>query len=99
MAPKSPQASILEALLINFKQVLLVFESFFHQLDSFLSAPAVGRGNNRKQLTVQSKLNDGCNALHSSVQLKNEQMLMAGQGTVAGRPKASGYSNFDEICA
>ena len=94
MAPKSPQASILEALLINFGPFLPVFETFFYRLVSFLSAPAVGRGSNRKQLTAHSKLNDGCdgNALHNSVQHKNEKMLMAGQGTVAGRPKASGYN-------
>ena len=92
MAPKSPQASILEALPINLNPSLPVFESFFYRLVSFLSAPAVGRGSNRKQLTAQSKLNDGCdgNALHNSVQHKNDQMLMVGQGTVVGRPKASG---------
>ena len=75
MAPKSPQASILEALLINFEPFLPVFETFFYRLVSFLSAPAVGRGSNRKQLTVHSKLNDGCdgNALHNSAQHKNEK--------------------------
>ena len=74
MAPKSPQASILEALLINFGPFLPVFETFFYRLVSFLSAPAVGRGSNRKQLTAHSKLNDGCdgNALHNSAQHKNE---------------------------
>ena len=54
MAPKSPQASILEALLINFVPFLPVFETFFYRLVSFLSAPAVGRGSNRKQLTASS---------------------------------------------
>ena len=32
MAPKSPQASILEALLINFAQLLPIFETFFIDL-------------------------------------------------------------------
>ena len=75
MAPKSPQASILEALLINFEPFLPVFETFFYRLVSFLSAPAVGRGSNRKQLTIHSKLNHGCdgNALHNSAQHKNEK--------------------------
>ena len=70
-----------------------MFSKALFRLVSFLSAPAVGRGSNRKQVTAQSKLNDGCdgNVLHNSVQHKNEQILMAGQGTVAGRPKASGY--------
>ena len=55
-------------------------KAFFYRLVSFLSALAVGRESNRKQVTAQSKLNDGCdgNALHNSVQHKNEQMLMAG---------------------
>ena len=75
MAPKSPQASILDALLINFGSFLPVFETFFYRLVSFLSAPAVGRGSNRKQLTIHSKLNHGCdgNALHNSAQHKNEK--------------------------
>ena len=60
MAPKSPQASILEALVANFEPFLAVFESFFCRRVSFLSAPAVGRRSNRKQLTAHSKLNDGC---------------------------------------
>ena len=35
------------------------FRKFFYRLASFLSAPAVGRGSNRKQPTAHSKLNDG----------------------------------------
>ena len=33
--------------------------NLFYRLVSLLSAPAVGRGSNRKQLTTHSKLNDG----------------------------------------
>ena len=60
----------------SFKQFLLIFNCFrnlFHRLVSFLSAPAVGRGSNRKQLTAHIKLNDGCdgNALHNSAQHKH----------------------------
>ena len=71
MSPKSPQASILEALLIIF----YLFRNLFYRLVSFLSAPAVGRGSNRKQLTIHSKLHDGCdgNALHSNAQHKHEK--------------------------
>ena len=63
---------------------------FFSRLVSFLSAPAVGRGSNRKQLTIHSKLNDGCdgNALHNSAQHKHEKCWWP----VRGRPKASGFS-------
>ena len=73
MAPKSPQASILEALLIDFNPFVIVFEPVFCRLVAFFSAPAVGRGSNRKQLTIHSKLNDGCdgNALHNIAQHKN----------------------------
>ena len=57
----------------QFSTILPVFETFFNRLVSFLSAAAVGRGSNRKQLTAHNKLNDGCdgNALHNSAQHKN----------------------------
>ena len=92
MIPKSPQVSILEALLTNFAPFLSVFETFFIDLfHPYLHLMWV-EGATKKQLTAHSKLNDGCdgNVLHNSVQHKNEQILMAGQGTVAGRPKANG---------
>ena len=55
--------------------IFTCFRNLFYRLVSFLSAPAVGRGSNRKQLTVHSKLNDGCdgNALHNNAQHKNEK--------------------------
>ena len=55
--------------------IFTCFRNLFYRLVSLLSAPAVGRGSNRKQLTAHSKLNDGCdgNALHNSAQHKNEK--------------------------
>ena len=59
----------------QFWTIFTCFRNLFYRLVSFLSAPAVGRGSNRKQLTIHSKLNHGCdgNALHNSAQHKNEK--------------------------
>ena len=94
MAPKSPKASILEALLINFESFLHVFETFFYRLVSFLSAPAVGRGSNRKQLTAHSKLNDGCdgNALHNSAQHTNMKNADGWSGHGGGEAEGQWFS-------
>ena len=55
--------------------IFTCFRNRFYRLVSLLSAPAVGRGSNRKQPTAYSKLNDGCdgNALHNTAQHKNEK--------------------------
>ena len=39
--------------------IFTCFRNLFYRLVSFLSALAVGRGSNRKQLTTHSKLTDG----------------------------------------
>ena len=91
MAPKSPQASILEALLINFDSFLNVFESFVYRLVSFLSAPAVGRGSKRKQLTAHSKLNDGCDGEILYTTVRSTTMKNADGWSGHGGGEAEGH--------